>query len=40
MGQRGAVPLWLGPQLGNLVVAALGLALTWRMARRGAGAVR
>jgi lipopolysaccharide export system permease protein len=40
LGQRGAVPAWLGPQLANLCVAALGLALTWRMARRGPGAVR
>jgi lipopolysaccharide export system permease protein len=40
LGQRGALPVWLGPHLGNVLVAALGLLLTWRMARRGAGAVR
>lgn len=40
LGQRGAVPVWLGPQLANLAVAALGLLLIWRMARKGPEAVR
>ena len=40
LGQRGALPVWLGPQLANLCVAALGIALTVRMARKGPGAVR
>jgi lipopolysaccharide export system permease protein len=40
LGQRGALPIWLGPHLGNLAVATLGVLLTWRMARRGPGAVR
>jgi lipopolysaccharide export system permease protein len=40
LAQRGAVPVWLGPQIGNLVVVAAGLFLTWRMARRGPEAVR
>ncbi len=38
--QRGSVPAWLGLQLGNAVVAAVGLLLLWRLARRGTGTVR
>jgi lipopolysaccharide export system permease protein len=40
LGQGGALPVWLGPYLANLLVAALGIALTVRMARRGPEAVR
>lgn len=36
----GRLPPWLGPNLGSLVLAAVGLALTALLARRGAGAVR
>jgi hypothetical protein len=38
--QKGTVPAWLGLELGNAVVAAVGLLLIWRLARRGTGAVR
>jgi len=38
--QKGTVPAWLGLELGNAVVAAIGLLLLWRLARRGMGAVR
>jgi lipopolysaccharide export system permease protein len=38
--QKGVAPAWLGLELGNLVVAAVGLLLLWRLARRGTGAVR
>ncbi len=38
--QKGTVPAWLGLELGNGVVAAVGLLLLWRLARRGTGAVR
>jgi lipopolysaccharide export system permease protein len=38
--QKGTVPAWLGLELGNAVVAAVGLLLLWRLARRGTGAVR
>jgi lipopolysaccharide export system permease protein len=40
LGQNGALPVWLGPQIANLLVATLGILLTWRMARRGPEAVR
>jgi lipopolysaccharide export system permease protein len=40
LAQQGAVAAWLGPNIANLCVAALGLFLTWRMARNGPGAVR
>jgi lipopolysaccharide export system permease protein len=40
LGQNGALPVWLGPQVANLLVASIGLLLTWRMARRGPEAVR
>ncbi len=38
--QRGTVPAWLGLELGNAVVATVGLLLLWRLARRGTGAFR
>ncbi|HET6412422.1 MAG TPA: LptF/LptG family permease [Anaeromyxobacter sp.] len=38
--QRGTVPAWLGLELGNAVVALVGLLLLLRMALRGTGAVR
>ncbi len=38
--QKGTVPAWLGLELGNAVVAAVGLLLVLRLARRGTGAVR
>lgn len=38
--QRGQLPAWLGLELGNVVVSAVGLLLLWRLARRGTGAVR
>lgn len=38
--QKGTAPPWLGLELGNGVVAAVGLLLLWRLARRGTGAVR
>jgi lipopolysaccharide export system permease protein len=38
--QKGTVPAWIGLELGNAVVAAVGLLLLWRLARRGTGAVR
>ena len=38
--QSGALPAWLGLELGNAVVAAVGLFLLWHLARRGTGAVR
>jgi len=40
VAQKGAVPPWLGLEMGNAVVAAIGLVLLWRLARRGTGAVR
>ncbi len=40
VAQKGTVPAWLGLELGNAVVAAVGLLLLWRLARRGTGAVR
>jgi lipopolysaccharide export system permease protein len=40
LGQRGALPVWLGPQLANLLVASIGLFLVARMVRRGPEAVR
>jgi lipopolysaccharide export system permease protein len=40
MSQKGQVPPWLGPHLGNLAFAALGLVLVALLARRGAEAVR
>jgi lipopolysaccharide export system permease protein len=40
IAQKGAVPAWLGLELGNAVVAAVGLLLLLRMALRGTGAVR
>jgi lipopolysaccharide export system permease protein len=40
LAQRGAVAVWLGPNLANLAVAAAGIALTAQLARRGAGAIR
>ncbi len=39
LAQRGAVPPWLGPNLANLVVAAVGLAAVAALARRGPEAV-
>ncbi len=38
--QNGRLPAWLGLEIGNLVVACVGLLLLWRLARRGTGAVR
>ncbi len=38
--QRGDLPAALALELPNLVLAAVGLALAWRLARRGPGAVR
>jgi lipopolysaccharide export system permease protein len=38
--QGGRLPAWMGLEIGNLVVSAAGLALLWRLARRGTGAVR
>ncbi len=38
--QAGTLPAWLGLEIGNTVVAAVGLLLLWRLARRGTGAVR
>lgn len=38
--QQGSVPAWLGLELGNAVVGAVGLLLLWRLAWRGTGAVR
>ncbi len=38
--QKGYLPPWLGLELGNAVVAAVGLLLIWRLAWRGTGAVR
>jgi lipopolysaccharide export system permease protein len=38
--QSGALPAWLGLELGNAVVAVVGLLLLWRLARRGTGVVR
>ncbi len=38
--QSGALPAWLGLEIGNAVVAAVGLLLVWRLARRGTGVVR
>jgi len=40
LSQAGAVPPWLGPHLGNLACAALGLGLVLLLGRRGAEAVR
>jgi lipopolysaccharide export system permease protein len=40
LSQAGTVPPWLGPHLGNLACAALGLALVALLGRRGAEAVR
>ncbi len=38
--QRGQLPAWFGLEIGTLLVSAVGLALLWRLARRGTGAVR
>ncbi len=38
--QAGTLPAWLGLEIGNTVVAAVGLLLLWRLAWRGTGAVR
>jgi len=38
LAQRGAVSVWLGPNLANLAVAGAGVALTAALARRGVGA--
>jgi lipopolysaccharide export system permease protein len=38
--QKGTLPAWLGLELGNAVVATVGLLLLWRLSRRGTGAVR
>jgi lipopolysaccharide export system permease protein len=40
LSQRGALPVWLGPNLANLLFAAVGLLLLFEMERRGPGAVR
>jgi lipopolysaccharide export system permease protein len=40
LSHRGAVPTWLGPHLGNLLVLGAGAALCALMGRRGPGAVR
>jgi lipopolysaccharide export system permease protein len=38
--EGGHFPAWMGLELGNVVVAAVGVALLVRLARRGTGAVR
>ncbi len=38
--QNGRLPAWLGLEIGNLLVSAVGIALLWRLSRRGTGAVR
>lgn len=40
LSQKGSLPPWMGPELGNLVFALVGLALVLLLARRGTGAVR
>jgi lipopolysaccharide export system permease protein len=40
LAHGGALPVWLGPHAGSLVVAAVALALIWRLDRKGTGAVR
>lgn len=40
LSQRGTLPVWLGPNLANLLFAAIGLLLLVNMERRGPGAVR
>jgi lipopolysaccharide export system permease protein len=40
LSHSGALPTWLGPQLGNLLFAAAGLLLVALLAHRGAEAVR
>jgi lipopolysaccharide export system permease protein len=38
--QSGTLPAWLGLEIGNAVVGAVGLLLLWLLARRGTGVVR
>jgi lipopolysaccharide export system permease protein len=40
LGLKGQLPVWLGPQLGNILFASLGAMLTALLARRGPEAVR
>jgi len=40
LSHRGALPVWLGPNLPNLMLALAGVAALWFIDRKGAGAVR
>jgi lipopolysaccharide export system permease protein len=40
LSQKGSLPPWLGPELGNLLFGLLGLGLSALLGRRGAEAVR
>jgi hypothetical protein len=40
LAHGGALPVWLGPHIGSILVAVVALALIWKLDRNGTGAVR
>ena len=40
LAHGGALPVWLGPHVGSLLVAAIALLLSWNLHRKGTGVVR